>query len=948
MVGVGCCCGGLTCWGKAESAVVPTQLRCEYRENPLGVDAARPRLSWILISDQRGQKQTAYQILVASSDALLTKNEGDVWDSGKILSSQSVLVAYQGKPLASGLHYFWKVRVWDKNGKMSDWSMPAFWSMGLLKPEEWEVAKWIGEEKRAPGFRPEGYQWVLPPSPYVRHGFIAANPIRRAMLYATALGTYELHLNGARVGEDYFNPGWTEFRKRVYYQTYDVTQMVRQGNNALGAILSDGWYSGYIWAGRDTYGTVPKLRVQLRLEYADGTREIVATDETWKFTYGPIREGDVQQGETYDARLEMPGWDTAAFNDSTWQPVTVSVVTNLVLGVSPGAPVRKQQEIKPVKLTEPQPAVYVFDLGQNIAGWVRIAVEGQRDTKIVLRYSGWLNPDGSIYTNYLRDARAIDTYYLKGGGQEVWEPSTTYHGFQYVEVTGYPVRPSLDAIRGIVCHSTLPITGAFECSDMRVNKLYSNILWTLRDNVVDIPTGDSDRAERLGWCAKTPLVQTWMYTLGMGGFLSKWMVDLVDSQSQSASKSAFMQVAPFWGDVESPGWSDDGISVPYGLYQAYGDTGIILKHYDAMARYIDFIQSKLVNNLRPAFLGSASNPTFPGYGDWLSITYEAAKHNDIINTIFNGYSVKLMAEMADAVGKKEDAKKYGDLFNRMKVAFNQAYVSEQGELRDKTQTEYALALYCGFIADDRIPMAVNHLVEDIQTKEHQVMAWGDALGKNPIVPSGHLTTGFHSSRALLPVLSRYGRNDVAYRLLLTDTYPSWLYPVKMGATTLWERWDTWTPEKGFQNPAMNSFNMPDLMASVAEWMFNHIGGIGQQGVGFRDIVIKPYIGDGLTWAKASYDSIHGTIVVRWEKIGEALVVDVTIPPNTSATVSLPGIGTGPFTIQESSKAVWSGGAYIKGITGISGASLNADRVDVAVGSGIYNFRITGNPVAPRD
>ena len=1085
----------------AANPLAPAQLRCEYLQNPLGLETTRPRLSWILLSDQRGQQQTAYQVVVASSESLLQQNQGDLWDTGKVLSDESVLVAYQGETLKSGQQCCWKVRVWDANDQPSAWSEPALWTMGLLNPKEWEPAKWIGEAKRAPGYNSEGYQWiwypegrphevapagtryfrrqfavpagkqitaatmnvtcdngftlfvngrpagqgtnwsqppklnlkesltagmntlaiaatnegsaagltgkltvqfedhtalvialdqswktshqeladwksdrfddgawpaamvlgpmgmapwggvqwkdggrtwVLPPSPYLRKVFSAAKPVRRATIYATALGTYELHLNGERVGQDYFNPGWTEFRKRAYYQTYDVTRMLRQGDNALGAILSDGWYSGYIWAGRDTYGTVPKLRVQLRIEYADGTQQTLATDETWQLAYGPIREGDVQQGETYDARLEMPGWDTTAFNGSAWQPVTLSAVTNLVLGVSPSAPVRKQQELKPVKLTEPRPGVFVFDLGQNIAGWVRLKVTGNRGTKIVLRISGWLNPDGTIYTDYLREARAVDTYYLKGGGPEVWEPSTTYHGFQYVEVTGYPGAPTVNDLTGIECHSTLRTTGTFACSDARVNKLYSNALWTMRDNLVDVPTGCADRAERLGWCAKTPLVTTWTYALDMGGFLSKWMVDLVDSQSRSANESgaAFMQVAPFWGDIESPGWSDDGIAVPYGLFKAYGDTGIIRKHYDAMARYIGYLQSKLVNHLRPANLSISADTNFVGYGDWLAITQNREGNADIFNTLLNGASVKMMAEMAEAIGRTADAAAYRALFANMQTAFDSAYVSSQGVVRDDSQMEYALALYYGFIPTRKISLAVSNLVHDILNKSHQ-QTFPDALGKNPIVPPGHLTTGFHGSRALLPVLSQSGRNDVAYHLLLVETYPSWLYPVKLGATTAWERWDGWTPDKGFQNPAMNSFSMPDLMASVGEWLFHYVAGLGQQGEGFKNIVIKPYIGAGLTWARASYDSIHGTITVRWEKSGGALVMDVTIPANCSATVSLPRLGTGPATIQEGDKTLWSNGTYRPGGLGISGARTNADRVEVAVGSGTYNFRVAG-------
>ena len=593
--------------------------------------------------------------------------------------------------------------------------------------------------------------------------------------------------------------------------------------------------------------------VQLQIEYADGTKQTLGTDETWKWSYGPWLEGDTQQGETYDARLEMPGWDTASFDDFKWKAPDAVVSPDgfhVKIEATPNVAVRRQQELRPVKMTEPRKGVYIFNLGQNIAGWVRLKVKGQAGTKIKIRATGMLNPDGTLYTDFLRNARAADTYIVKGTeADEIWEPQFTYHGFQYVEISGYPGTPDLESVTGIACNSDVPVIGKFECSDPRVNKLYSNILWTMRGNLVDIPTGDADRDERLGWVPQSPLVQTWMYTLDMGAFLSKWMVDLVDSQSQNAGKAAFLQVAPFWGDIESPGWSDDGISVPYGLYKAYGDTGIIVKHYDAMARYIEYIERKLVRDLRPVPLGLAADPTFPGYGDWLSINYDAAKHNDIINTILNGHSVKMMAEMADAVGKKGDAKKYRELFDRMKAAFNRAYVSEQGEIRDKTQTQYALALYCGLLNEDKIPLAVKCLVEDIRTKDHQVAAWGDAQGKNPMVPHGHLTTGFHGSRALLPVLSRYGRNDVAYELLFVDTYPSWLYPVKLGATSTWERWDSWTPEKGFQDPRMNSFHMPDLMASVGEWLFSSVAGIGQEGAGFKNILVKPYISEGLTYVR---------------------------------------------------------------------------------------------------
>lgn len=1080
----------------AADQLAAVHLRCEYLEKPLGLETTKPRLSWIITSDQRGQWQTAYQVLVASSQPLLAQDQGDLWDSGKVLSRQSVHVGYQGKPLASEMQCFWKVRVWGTELPASAWSEPALWTMGLLQPEDWQAAKWIGEEKRAAGYASAGYQWiwfpegvpnavapagnryfrrkfnlpaerqitaatfrvtcdngftlyvngvqagqstdwtqpaaipvqeyltagentlaiqamnegsaagltgkltvqfaggepltialdgswktadqetpdwqsvgfddspwpaamvlgpmgmapwgvvrwtdsgpvyVLPPSPYLRKVFTAAKPVRRATVYATALGSYELHLNGSRVGQDYFNPGWQEFRKRAYYHTYDVTLMVQQGDNAIGAILSDGWYAGYIWAGRDTYGSVPKLRVLLRIEYADGTRDTIGTDETWKLSYGPIREGDIQQGETYDARLEMPGWDTTTFDAATWQSVTVAADPKIQLGVSPCAPVRIQEEISPVQMTEPRPGVYVFDLGQNIAGWVRIKCHGDSGTKIVLRHSGMLNPDGTIYTDYLREARAIDTYYLKGAGDEIWEPSTTYHGFQYVEVTGYPGRPSLDDVRGIVCHSSLPTVGKFACSDARVNKLYSNILWTLRDNLVDLPTGCADRAERLGWCDHNLLFRTECYTIGVAPMIAKWMVDVQDSQSLSANGS-FLQCAPIWGDQESPGWSDVGITGVYYMYKFYGDTRIIESHYASMAQYIEHIRGDLANYLRPCPYKFADGRTFTGYGDWLSIVFDM-QHNDVLNNLFNGRTVNMMAEMAEAVGKTQDAAAYRDLFANMKAAFNAAYVSDNAEIKDKTQAQYAMALDYGFLPETKTSLAVEHLAKDVMENSHQ-QTFADALGNNPVIPPGHLTTGFHGTRALLPALTKYGRNDVAYALLLQDTYPSWLYLVKIGATSIWERWDSWLPEKGFQNPAMNSFNMPNLGASIGEWLFSCVGGIETQGVGFEKILIKPHIGSGLTYVQASYESIRGTIAVRWEKIADTLIMDVTIPANSAATVSIPSIGTDPVTILESGTTIWSNETYISGVPGITGARVNGDRVEFEVGSGTYRFRRT--------
>jgi alpha-L-rhamnosidase len=757
---------------KDKGGMSPSYLRCDSIIDPLGIDVQKPRLSWILkVGDekQRGQHQTAYQILVASDKNKLSSGMGDLWDSGKVVSDWNAYVVYAGEPLTSGIECWWKVRVWDNDNHASGWSQPARWSMGLLNAEDWS-AQWIGyiyKAKTDP---------KLPQATYWRKEINAEKKITRAMLYASALGSYVLNINGMRVGGDYFNPGWPEFRKRIFYHTYDVTSMLWNDHNSLGAILSTGWYAGYIWAGPFNYGTTPKLLVQLNVEYADGTKQTFGTDASWKVSYGPLIEADIQQGETYDARLEIPNWNLVGFDDAGWAgpdlvmnatPVRIEKENlNVKLCAAPHPPVRRQREIKPVSMSSPQPGVYVFDLGESIAGWARLKARGPEGTKIATRFSGMLNPDGSIYTEYLREARVVDTYILKGSAQEeVWEPLFTYHGFQYVEITGYPGVPTLDAIMGVVCNSDLKRTGYFDCSDTRVNKLYKNCIDTIIANFVDLPTGCSDRAERLGWMGLGQMIYSWCYSFDMDAFLTKWMTDIVDAQSLGASGS-YLQCSPSWGDVESPGWSDDGVCVPYALNRFYGNTAIIEDQYESLTTYMGHIERSLTNYLRtgPVYHSSPTEK-FIGYGDWLAIVENRELHSDVLNTLWNGWSVSNMAEMAASIGKKDDALKYQRLLTNMKNAFDKAYVSADGKVRDDTQGEYALGLYFGFFQEDKIPLAVNHLVDDILNKSHTQMRQ-DALQKNPVIPPGHLTTGFHSSRALLPVLSRYGRNDVAYKLLL--------------------------------------------------------------------------------------------------------------------------------------------------------------------------------------
>jgi len=884
--------------------VAVSELRCEYRVNPLGIDIVKPRLSWITESGQRGQMQSAYQILVADSEEKLRRNQGGLWDSGKVESEQSNQVIYEGEPLKSRMRCYWKVRVWDKDGKASAWSEPAMWTVGLLKPRDLQ-AKWIGYDEELQNNdnneKSDPNALVLPPPPYLRREFLVGRPVRRAVVYASALGLYELHINGERVGEDYFTPGWTDYTTRVYYQTYEVTDLIKKGGNAIGAVLADGWYAGYLGFGkkREHYGSKPRLFVQLEIEYENGHIQKVVTDKTWKAGYGPILESDFLMGEIYDGRKEMPGWDTASFDDSSW---AAAAVTDNSEGIGivqsyPGETVQKIMEIKPKKLTEPEEGVYVFDMGQNFAGWVRLKVNGKAGTKVVLRFAEMLNPDGTIYTENLRAARCTDTYILKGKGKEFWEPQFTFHGFRYVEVTGYPGKPGIDAITGVVVHSAIPIAGSFECSSPMVNQLYSNIVWSQRGNFIEIPTDCPQRDERLGWTGDAQIfIRTATYNMDVSAFFTKWLVDLEDAQSD---EGGFPDVAPrkvAMGDGTAA-WGDAGVICPWTIYKVYGDKRVIERHYESMKKWIGYLKENSKDLLRPA----------KGYGDWVSIGSDTPK--DVIATAYFAYSTRLVSKAAAVLGKDEDADKYEELFEQIKSAFNKAYVSEDGRIKGETQTCYLLGLYFDLLPEDIRESATQHLIEAIRKKD-----W-------------HLSTGFVGLSYLVPTLADTGHLDIAYRLLNNDTFPSWGYSIKNGATTIWERWDGWTEEKGFQTPGMNSFNHY-AFGSIGRWLFGSVAGIETDGPGYKRIIIQPRPGGGLNYAKASYKSINGKIVSDWKIKGGKFTLNVTIPANTTATVYVPA---GDI------KSVTEGGKPAVKAEAVSLLRMEDDSAVFAVGSGNYRF-----------
>jgi alpha-L-rhamnosidase len=700
--------------------------------------------------------------------------------------------------------------------------------------------------------------------PLLRKDFQVKGEIRRATLYGSALGLYRLYLNGKPVGNDYFTPGWTDYKKRVYYQTYDVTDLVRSdGGNAIGGVLAGGWYYGAPnWL---HYAGQPRLWAQLEIELADGTVQTIVSDGSWKLAFGPYIESGILSGEYYDATKEIPNWSSAGAAGGDWRPVAVSDSVSAQLQAFPGVAVQETGRLPTVKITEPKPGVYVCDLGQNFAGVTRLKVRGPAGTRVVLRHAEMLKPDGTLYTSNLGSAWATDTYVLKGQGEEIWQPRFTYHGFRYVEVTGYPGRPTEDAVTGVPINAQIALTGSFECSSPMVNKLYQNIVWTQRANFHSVPTDCPQRDERLGWTGDVEtFIRAATYNADVAAFFTKWLVDLNDAQGEEGD---YPDVAPrvgFGGGVAA--WADVGTVCPTTLHQVYNDRRLLEKQYPGMVRWVEYCRKNSKDLLRPA----------SGWGDWLSI--EADTPKDVLATAWFAESAHLVADAARVLGKQDDARKYDELFRQIKEAFNKAYVSADGKIKGHTQTCYVLALWFDLLPKEKRPAAVKFLVDDIKSRKT------------------HLSTGFVGTSVLMPTLSATGNTPLAYKLLLNDTFPSWGFSIKHGATTTWERWNGWTPDKGFNNYGMNSFSHYSFGA-VARWMFQTVAGIDTAEPGFQKLLIRPQPAPGLTWVKASYHSIHGRIATQWRIEGGKLTVEVSIPANTTAVVRLPAAN--PATVTES-------------------------------------------------
>lgn len=744
--------------------------------------------------------------------------------------------------------------------------------------KSWEVNSEPAIEVANYGSAPWGTparQTILPPARYLRKNFSIDKKVKRAIVYATAQGIFELNINGKKVSDEYFMPGWSSYEKRTYVRAYDVTSRLNQGPNALGAILADGWFSGFVGYGgqRDHYGTKLRFAAQLEVSYADGTQTIVNTDRSWRASTGPILFSDFLAGESYDARAELTGWDQPSFSDAGWFPVDTGSAYKTRLEPFPGQPVRAIAEFKAKKVTEPMPGSYVLDLGQNIAGFARIKIRGEAGQRITLRFAERLNPDGTIYVTNLRGAKATDTYICRGSGIESWSPKFTFHGFQYIEVNGLKKAPAPHDIVGEAVSSDTPIVGSIKTSDPMINQLVSNALWTQRMNFIDIPTDCPQRDERLGWTGDAQAyIRTSAMLADVHPFFSKWLVSLEDSQRKDGQ---FPMVAPLKvadGDG-GPAWADAGVICPWEMYDMYGDKRFLTRHYPSMKKFVEFCRTRSTPDLLPP-------KQFHCFGDWLNINDNTP--NEVIYSAYFAGSTRLLAKAANETGNAAEAIEYEALYQQLRKAFQRAYVSAEGKVRGDSQTGYVLALAFDLLDAPQSQLAADHLVRRIREKNN------------------HLSTGFVGTRDIMHVLSKIGRNDIAFKLLHNTTFPSWGFTIKNGATSIWERWDGWTPDRGFQDPGMNSF-AHYAFGAVVGWIFAQPGGITNVEPGFKSVLIAPIVDPNLSWMQTRYDSVRGPISVNWDVRGKSPKLHVEIPPNVRANVRWQGkshhIGSGSYDFE---------------------------------------------------
>lgn len=867
------------------------RLRCEYLENPIGIDATQPRLSWNMESDERGQLQSAYQVLVASDESLLAEGKADLWDSGRVDSDQSLNVVYGGKPLQSNQRCYWTVRIWDKNGHVTCYGKSAVWQMGLLAPEDWH-GKWIaGSTDINSKF-----------APFLRRGFEINQPIKRATVYVCGLGYYELHLNGKRVGDHLLDPGYTRYDKRDLYVGYDVTENLWKGANVIGAILGNGWYNVQtraVWEfDKAPWRAAPKLLLELRIELADGTTQVIATDEQWHTSNGgPITFNSIYGGENYDARAEFKGWDTTDLNYSAWPPALIVDAPKGKLVAQTMPAIKATEVFEPKSITEPKPGVYVIDFGQNMAGFVQLSVSGPAGTTVKMKYGERLETNGlldqSIIAFHVHRMDASqqfqsDSYTLKGKGTETWHSQFSYYGFQYVEVTGFPGKPTAKNFRAYFIHSAVPSVGTFQCSNELFNKIWRNGRYSYLSNLQGIPT-DCPHREKNGWTGDAHLAcEQGLFNYDSLPVYEKWLNDLNDEQQPSGELPGIVPTSGWgykWGN--GPAWDSALVLIPYYLYEYNGDTRVLADHYDAMKRYVDYLTSRTKDHIINF-----------GLPDWAPV--DTKTPTDITSTAYYYRDAQVVALAAQILGKEIDAQKYSGLAATIKTAFNNKfYKPETGEYGNGSQTSLSCALYQGLCE----PANREHVISNLVANVHH--------------HNDHIDTGILGAKYLLTALSDNGQAQLAAKVANQKTQPSWGWWITQGATTLWEQWNG--------NDSRNHIMYGDILA----WFYKTVAGINPdpQSPGFKHFIIKPErIGQS---AKGTYNSVYGLIVSDWYYLkNNRFCLNVTVPPNTTATICLPTKDA--QQIEEDGQRLGKNG-------GIKNVSTKGAVTLVEAGSGIYRF-----------
>ncbi len=862
---------------------------------PSGIDNPHPRFSWQLVSPKRNTVQQAYEIRVRSnSPSRIT------WTSGKVKSANSILVEYQGPAFSPASTYSWQVRVWDNHGQSSGWSDAARWQTGIGGPENWK-AGWITAELQE--------DTVRRPGQLFRKQFPVSRKLRSAVAFITSHGMYEAYINGKRLGKGIFTPGWTSYNKRLQYQAYDVTDILKQGQNAIGVALASGWYRTVLgWQDNDNiYGKTLGLLMQVHLRYEDGSEEDILTDGSWKATdQGPVRSSELYNGETYDANFEQKNWNSQPFDDSKWKNVTPGSkdLRNIVATTSENVSSHDTFEVK--KLITTPKGEKVIDFGQNLVGWAELTIKGKKGDTIKITHAEVLDKDGNFYTANLRTAKQENIFVLNGEVQ-TYHPHFTFQGFRYIRVEGYNGELQPNDFRALALYSSMRPAGSFSCSDSMLNQLQHNIKWGQLGNFVDVPTDCPQRDERLGWTGDAQaFARTATFNRNSLNFFSKWLKDLAADQLPTG---AVPHVIPnvLGAGGGSTGWADAATIIPWTLYTVYGDTQVLRQQYASMKAWVHYMEENSRNDLWN---------TGWHFGDWLFYKpnddldgSSAVTDKSMIAQTFWANSTQLMINTASVLGLKEDSVRYAGWLKRIKAAFMKEYVTPSGRLISGTQTAYVLALNFDMLPDSLRPGAALRLVENVKRYDY------------------HLTTGFLGTPYLCQVLSRFGHDDVAYKLLLQKTYPSWLYPVTMGATTIWERWDGQKPDSSFQTVGMNSFNHY-AYGAIGDWMYRVVAGLDNAAPGYSKMLIHPHPDTSLNFAKARFESPYGTVVSGWERKAGVMTLNLTIPANTSAELVFPGAA--PVALKENGKPV-------QGDKQFANIKEEGNNTRMTIGSGTYLF-----------